>query len=153
MFLVLPRIELVCLDKQSFMSWSQKFLDKQLRSGVAFNQNLVDTMREDLEKLLHRYELPYSTEELAFREDHPIVLATISILPSFFTYFTKSRALIINMLFLPFVDLLEQPNFILHNTSELVGFETTDTYTIKIIARMYEGVRDVARLAARSPDS
>jgi hypothetical protein len=61
-------------------------------------------------------------------------------LPRFYAYFTNDRALVINPLYFPIDGLTaeQQPDELKNRYVELVGFETTDTYTLKNLFATYE---------------
>ena len=74
-------------------------------------------------------------------------------LPRFYAYFTNYRAIVINPIYLP-IDTLnaeQQPDELKYRCVELIGFETTDTYTLKNLHATYELVRHQLRTKHDEP--
>ena len=62
-------------------------------------------------------------------------------LPRFFAYFTNDRALVVNPLFFPIEDLKVQPRELRDRYVESIGFETTESGTIRNLSEMCDMVR------------
>jgi hypothetical protein len=137
------RVEVTCLDSASLVSWNQKFEGKKTEDGTEIKPSTIEETVNEIEGFIHDLTNPHQGEGKEWRLKHPIVRGPTARMPKFFAYFTDSRALIINMLFYPSDELPkeQQSDFFVQNPTEVIGFETMDTYTIKKIKEVYRLVR------------
>ena len=106
------------------------------------DENMIEHERDMFGKFIFNYSERSRYKEVSFQENHKIMMmGPMALLPNYFAYFTSYRAILINCLFFPLADLQVQPEFILRNITDVVGFDTVDTYTIRNINEIYNGIR------------
>jgi hypothetical protein len=140
-------IDVTCLDKSSFEKWNKGNLGKPTPNGEVSDDEIEDVER-DFSNLIDALEalrrIPVADDEVSgeeVKEVHGLVTGPAHLFPKFFVYFTDNRALVINMLYYPFDDAKTQPVFVRKNPTEVIGFETTDTSTIRKIRGIHDEVR------------
>jgi len=134
------RVEIVCLDKQSSKEWMGRFLGKKVRGGDRLDQGAINRAVEQVEELITDIQNPVLTAKRKFVSEHPVTRGTTAELPRFYAYITNDRALVINPLYFPIEgkNADEQPVDLKDRPVELVGFETTDTYTLQNLLNTYD---------------
>jgi hypothetical protein len=137
------RIELVCLDSEDSREWNLRFTGKRIRGGQYADAAFIEGVLNDYEDTIKRIATPALGEVREWASHHPVMRGKIGDLPRFFAYFTNERALVVNMLYhvLDSRTANDQPRDLMDNVTEVIGFETTDTYTIKNISKLYDAVR------------
>ena len=134
------RIELICLDEGSTKDWMQRFLGKKIRTGGRLSQTAIDEAVDELETLVSMLQDPHAQQKRRkFAKDHPVMRGRLDDLPKFYAYFTNERALVVNPLYNPIetLDAASQPEELTSRVVEIIGFETTDTYTLKNLHDIY----------------
>lgn len=140
------RLEIVCLDSQDISNWLQKYAGKSLRGGIVDATKIKNAI-EDAERVIERLDDPDPKAKGKFAKEHQIVRLKAKEMPSFYLFFTNTRGLIVNPLFLPTpivgADLIatSSTNF----PVEIVGFETSDVHTLHTISDYYEAIRRTAQ--------
>ncbi len=139
------RVEVICLDEKSSREWMGRFLGKKVRSGILrgsgrLDLDTINRAVQEVENLIVNLENPALSTKRNFASLHPAMRGTMDDLPRFYAYFTNDRALVINPLYFPIDGLTaeQQPEELKSKYVELIGFETTDTYTLKNLLATYE---------------
>jgi len=134
------KIEIICLDENELSNWFDGFVGKRIREGRRVDQETVNRAKAEVEELIYHINNPALRSKRAFATLHPVLRGSINELPKFYAYFTNDRAIIVNPLFNPIEGLSgnEQPEELRNQVVELIGFETTDTYTIRNLLNIYD---------------
>lgn len=137
------RVEVICLDESALSEWMKSFEGKAL----AFGELTIAQIKKancDVTNFINILENPDShyignPPRIEFARNHRPLRGTVEELPHFFAYFTRERAIVINPLFNPLPNLpaQQQPGDLRKRVVEFVGFETTDTHTIKNLETTY----------------
>jgi hypothetical protein len=155
------RVEVICLHGHALKDWMKRFKGKMSRGdsllGLPSGEVTYDDIKvalADVTKLLEDLQNKSFKGEDWVRA-HPTRCCSMDDMPRFYAYFTDTRAIVINPLYFPLdnrsVD--DQPKKLKDRPVELIGFETTDIYTINNLKSTYKMLADRCKIWEPSQDT
>ena len=141
------RVEVICLNEVALTAWMKGFKDKMSRGdsllgypSKPLTEKDINDAIEDVLKLLEDLQNPRFRG--SFVTAHPTRCCSMEDMPRFYAYFTDTRAIVINPLYFPLDNRPVQPEDLKARYVELIGFETTDIYTINNLKDTYKMLWD-----------